>query len=78
MQSGGRDSGSVPGGGVHLSTFDASAWNYVAFVVFVDSRGIAPVPPDPPHPPLIRMDLLFSLWYTSKRKEGVKRVHKGI
>lgn len=78
MQSGGRDSGSVPGGGVHLSTFDPSAWNYVAFVVFVDSRGVAPVPPDPPHPPLIRMDLLFSLWYTSKRKEGVKRVHKGI
>lgn len=37
MQSGGRDSSSVPGGGVHKSTYDSSAWNYVAFVVYVDS-----------------------------------------
>lgn len=49
MQSGGRDSASVPGGGVHLSQYDASAWNYVAFVVFVDcvSGGVSPEPAEP-------------------------------
>lgn len=46
MQSGGRDSGSVPGGGVHLSTYDSSAWNYVAFVVYVDPTG-GVSPPEP-------------------------------
>ena len=48
MQSGGRDSSSVPGGGVHLSTFDSSAWNYVAFVCYVDcTSGDSPTPPTP-------------------------------
>ena len=48
MQSGGRDSGSVPGGGVHLSTYDSSAWNYVAFVCYVDpTGGSTPEPPEP-------------------------------
>ena len=47
MQSGGRDSGSVPGGGVHLSTYDSSAWNYVAFVCYVDPTGGTPEPPGP-------------------------------
>ena len=51
MQSGGRDSGSVPGGGVHKSTYDSSAWNYVAFVVYVDPTGGSPTPPEPPEPP---------------------------
>lgn len=37
MQSGGADSSSVPGGGVHKSAYDSSAWNYIAFVVYVDS-----------------------------------------
>lgn len=46
MQSGGRDSASVPGGGVHLSTYDPSAWNYVAFVVWVDCYS-EEEPPDP-------------------------------
>lgn len=51
MQSGGRDSGSVPGGGVHKSAYDSSAWNYVAFVVYVDPTGGSPTPPEPPGPP---------------------------
>lgn len=53
MQSGGRDSASVPGGGVHESDYDSSAWNYVAFVVYVNPSGSepGPDPPDPPDPP---------------------------
>ena len=48
MQSGGRDSGSVPGGGVHLSTYDSNAWNYAAFVCYVDClSGSTPTPPTP-------------------------------
>ena len=47
MQSGGRDASSVPGGGVHLSTYDPSAWNYVAFVCYVDCSGQSPEPPGP-------------------------------
>ena len=47
MQSGGRDSSSVPGGGVHRSTYDSSAWNYVAFVVYVDCTAGGPEPPPP-------------------------------
>lgn len=51
MQSGGRDSASVPGGGVHKSTYDPDAWNYVAFVVFVDpTSGGGPEPPEPEFP----------------------------
>lgn len=48
MQSGGRDSSSVPGGGVHLSEYDASAWNYCAFLVYVDcayAPGHRSIPP---------------------------------
>lgn len=49
MQSGGRDSASVPGGGVHLSDYDSSAWNYAAFLVYVDcSAGGEPEPPEIP------------------------------
>ena len=69
MQSGGRDSGSVPGGGVHLSTYDSSAWNYVAFVVYVDCTGTTP-------PSTLPFWLM--LWYNNKRKEGVKIVRKGL
>lgn len=50
MQSGGRDSGSVPGGGVHKSTYDSSAWNYVAFVCYVDCIGGSPGPGPGPEP----------------------------
>ena len=45
MQSGGRDAS--PGEGVHRSTYDPSAWNYVAFVVYVDPTGSGPTPPTP-------------------------------
>lgn len=71
MQSGGRDSGSVPGGGVHRSTYDSSAWNYAAFVVYVDPTGSGPTPPTPT--PTFPEWLL--LWYTNKRKviKNVKR-----
>lgn len=73
MQSGGRDSGSVPGGGVHRSTYDSSAWNYVAFVVYVDPSGGGPTPPPPP--PTVPKWLLF--WYTNK-KGVLKNVRKVI
>ena len=76
MQSGGRDSGSVPGGGVHRSTYDSSAWNYVAFVVYVDPTGGGPTPPPPPPPPpTVPKWLLF--WYTNK-KGVLKNVRKVI
>ena len=76
MQSGGRDSGSVPGGGVHRSAYDSSAWNYVAFVCYVDPTGSGPIPPPPPPPPppSIRKWLLF--WYTDKQKEVLKNVKR--
>ena len=44
MQSGGRDASQVPGGGVHRSVYDATAWNYCAFVVYVDCTGQGPQP----------------------------------
>ena len=71
MQSGGRDSGSVPGGGVHKSAYDSSAWNYAAFVVYVNPTGSGPEPP-PPTPSF--PDWLL-MWYTNKRKviKNVKR-----
>lgn len=71
MQSGGRDSGSVPGGGVHKSAYDSSAWNYVAFVVYVDPTGSGPEPPTPT--PTFPEWLL--MWYNNKRKviKNVKR-----
>ena len=72
MQSGGRDSGSVPGGGVHRSTYDASAWNYVAFVVYV---GVSSDPGPGPEPQELPPWLLW--WYT-KKKEVLKNVRKTV
>lgn len=66
MQSGGRDSASVPGGGVHLSTYDSSAWNYVAFVVWVDCYG-GEEPPEPPEPEPLPM-WLYALMTKQKRR----------
>lgn len=66
MQSGGRDSGSVPGGGVHKSTYDPMAWNYVAFVVYVDCTGGGPGP----QPPAIDKWLL-ALFLKNQKNEGV-------
>ena len=75
MQSGGRDSGSVPGGGVHRSTYDSSAWNYVAFVVYVDPTGGGPTPPPPPPPSL--PDWLI-LWYTTNKRKVIKSVKRTV
>ena len=72
MQSGGRDSGSVPGGGVHRSAYDDSAWNYCAFVCYVTADS-SPVPP--PVPPELPTWLLW--WYT-KKKEVLKNVRKTV
>ena len=73
MQSGGRDSGSVPGGGVHRSTYDSSAWNYVAFVVYVDCTG----GPEPP-PPYIPTWFQNHVYIFFKRKKVIKNVRKTI
>lgn len=72
MQSGGQDSSSVPGGGVHLSTYDANAWNYGAFVCYVDpTGGQSPDPEDPE-------EVTFPSWMQifimrKKEKQYVKR-----
>ena len=75
MQSGGQDSGSVPGGGVHRSTYNPNAWNYVAFVCYVDPTGTGPIPPEPPTPTIPNWLLL---WYANKKKEVMKNVRKSI
>mgnify|MGYP003291320449 CR=1 FL=1 len=76
MQSGGRDSGSIPGGGVHKSTYDPDAWNYVGFVVWVDPVGSEPGPgpgpgPGPEPEPPKKYWLLFLL---NKKREVKKNV----
>lgn len=78
MQSGGRDSSSIPGGGVHRSVYDSSAWNYVAFVVYVDpTQGTPPEPPTPPGPePYPDLPLIPILCYTAQRKKVYKHVKR--
>ena len=71
MQSGGRDSGSVPGGGVHLSQYDSSAWNYIAFVVYVDCTGS--IPPTPPTPTFDVRTILLTCY----KRKNVKPLIKG-
>lgn len=76
MQSGGRDSGNIPGGGVHKSAYDPDAWNYVAFVVYVDSTtGGQPEPEPEPHLPLLYMYLML---YTKNKKGVLKNVKRFI
>lgn len=70
MQSGGRDSGSVPGGGVHKSAYDSSAWNYVAFVVYVDPTGGGHTPPEPPEPPEPTKTFPLVLLFNQKKQKG--------
>lgn len=70
MQSGGRDSGSIPGGGVHKSAYDPDAWNYVGFVVWVNPTGSEPGPGPEPEPPK-KYWLLFLL---NKKHEVKKNV----
>lgn len=74
MQSGGRDSSSIPGGGVHLSAYDSSAWNYVAFVVYVDCSGQGP---EPPGPTPIPFDYKI-LYYFGKRCNKNERNRKVV
>lgn len=66
MQSGGKDAGSVPGGGVHKSIYDKSAWNYLALVCWVDPTGDTPI--------VHTFDLVtfLSMWYATNKK-GVKK-----
>ena len=71
MQSGGRDAS--PGEGVHRSTYDSSAWNYVAFVVYVDPTGSGPTPPTPPEFP----DWLL-LWYNTNKRKVIKNVKRFV
>lgn len=74
MQSGGRDSSSVPGGGVHRSAYDSSAWNYIAYVVWVDPTSVTP--PIPPEPPIPDFPIYELIWNTvnKRRKKVVKSV----
>ena len=61
MQSGGRDSASVPGGGVHLSAYDPDAWTHVAFICWVSSWS----------PPVPWMDTKTWLWFQfNKHRKG--------
>ena len=72
MQSGGRDSGLIPGGGVHRSTYDSSAWNYLSFPVYVDPQNEDP--PDPEPEPEIDSVFKSLIWYTmDNKRKGVKR-----
>lgn len=72
MQSGGRDAGSIPGGGVHLSDYDPSAWTHVAFVVYVDCIDTLP-----PEPTFDLLDIIL-LWYNNNNKGVNRRVRKFI
>ena len=72
MQSGGQDSATVPGGGVHKSVYDSSAWTHVAFVVYVDCTGSTPPVPPPSLP------VYYYFWYTNSMKGVKKRVRKVI
>lgn len=70
MQSGGRDSSSVPGGGVHLSQYDSNAWNYVAWIAYVDPGGGTPGPGPGPGPiPTFDYKLLI---YFRKKDNNVR------
>lgn len=72
MQSGGRDAASVPGGGVHRSRYDASAWNYLAYVCYVEPTLQPYVPPE------INVVDFLTLWYATRKKEVLKRVKRTI
>lgn len=69
MQSGGQDASQVPGGGVHRSVYDPAAWNYCAFVVYVDCTA----EPGPEPEPWIKKHFILIL---DKRKvlKNVKRI----
>ncbi|MBO5839665.1 MAG: hypothetical protein J6R06_08335 [Bacteroidales bacterium] len=77
MQSGGQDASSVPGGGVHRSYYDPSAWNYAAFVAYVDCTNFEPEP-DPDPDPQFHVLQVIEFWYTNKQKGSVKNVKQSV
>ena len=72
MQSGGQDAGSIPGGGVHKSTFDITAWNYAAFCVYVDPTQ-QPVPPEPPSMSAIQLMMMFKTIKRGGKKNAIRQ-----
>ena len=73
MQSGGKDSGSIPGGGVHRSSYSSAAWNYLAFPCWVD-----PTREGYPGPTSVDLVTLLSMWYSTRKKGVYKRVKRTI
>lgn len=73
MQSGGQDAGSVPGGGVHKSAFDITAWNYAAFCVYVDPTQQPPEPPEPPEMSAIQLLMMFKTCKREGKKNAIRQ-----
>lgn len=73
MQSGGQDAGSIPGGGVHKSTFDITAWNYAAFCVYVDPTQQPPTPPEPPEMSAIQLLMMFKTIKREGKKNAIRQ-----
>ena len=69
MQSGGQDASTIPGGGVHLSVYDPSAWNYAAFCVYVD-----PTYQPGPGPEPGTIESLLLMWTLNNRRRPIKNV----
>ena len=73
MQSGGQDAASVPGGGVHKSAFDITAWNYAAFCVYVDPTQQPPEPPEPPEMSVIQLLMMFKTCKREGKKNAIRQ-----
>lgn len=73
MQSGGQDAGSIPGGGVHKSAFDITAWNYAAFCVYVDPTQQPPTPPEPPEMSAIQLLMMFRTCKQEGKKNAIRQ-----
>ena len=73
MQSGGQDAGSIPGGGVHKSAFDITAWNYAAFCVYVDPTQQPPTPPEPPEMSVIQLLMMFKTIKREGKKNAIRQ-----
>lgn len=73
MQSGGQDAASVPGGGVHKSAFDITAWNYAAFCVYVDPTQQPPTPPEPPEMSAIQLLMMFRTCKQEGKKNAIRQ-----
>ena len=73
MQSGGQDGRSIPGGGVHKSAFDITAWNYAAFCVYVDPTQQPPTPPEPPEMSAIQLLMMFRTCKQEGKKNAIRQ-----